>query len=208
MNIPDIVSLIVAKLRPIDILLFSKTCHAYRIYKPNWESLFSAYITKYFNINGNEFIRIMIELNLYLSGSSILQVLYDEIWMNSNYGIDIFVQNNFSITRSDYVEFEGYVRRIGYRCIIIRGANYPFYNKCEQSSCYNTKLTTLINIFKITNNLNVYDYINYYFDLSVCKNLFDGKNLYLTDLPGILHKISNINTDITRFEQSTSTNII
>lgn len=118
MDIPDIVTVIVSQLRPIDNLMLSRTCHNYRIYKPNYQFIVGSYLSKYFYIDGNKLNEMIIECDVCLMGPIIVDILKSIYNDYNNYG-------------DKHSKFDQYLRHYNYanrhNSLINGETSYMFY---------------------------------------------------------------------------------
>jgi hypothetical protein len=223
----DVLLLITINMRPIDLMCLSRTCTRFRKYNPDYQILIKNYLGKILNpkINVNEFILKMEESNGYLSGSIILQILYDEYW---NTDIDIIVPDQMSINNRYPSYTHNYPRTNNGRLNqFVYNNNYKEQeqkNEIDQiyelkdkprqpcrgptrlryglipATSVKCKCENYVPInFIYVSDWSIFDYIDYYFDFSVCKSLYDGKLLKICDFDGIVTKTTKHNKDFSRY---------
>ena len=214
MNIcEDTVNVIVSFLRPIDKYCLSQTCRIYNKYKPNFVQIIKERLQKCLtdNTDINKLINLIKECKSVISGSFILQCLYDE---NYDTDIDIIVPNdeikgyNSSINKICRFFFNKGYHNIGQPNddqLLIRGKddrpNTLQYGLVPAVSFkYRNGGHVPINII-YTEWTNTFAYIDFYFDFSVCKNIYDFHTLKICDIEGIITKTTKHNLDFTRYRQ-------
>lgn len=94
--LPDVMNIIISMLRPIDLLSLSYVGKNYQPYKPDFHQLICDRLKKFTNVHPEDFLKAIEQSNGFITGSFILQVLYDEEWYTD---IDIFIPDN----RSDQI---------------------------------------------------------------------------------------------------------
>ena len=227
----DVLSAIIKSCRPIDKLSLSMTCKNYQSLKPDLkliikEELINRLSDK-IDISVSE--KMLKICGGVVSGSFILQVLYDEDW---NSDIDIIIpyggeycdtnscKSIFKIQEADFFEqqqgrFAKYLFDCGYRQMIQSIDDQLLKLKNKQIGVSNLRYGLIpavsvkykyfgkqpINII-YTHNLSNGKYIDFYFDFSVCKNIYNFNRLSLYDLDGIMTKTTQHNGDFNRYRKN------
>lgn len=148
----------------VDKMSLKLVCKKSSKIKLNFKKVILGKLSKYID-DPKEFCKKLFECKAIISGSFILACLYD----TDNFGdIDIFdetnVQNN--ITRfSHYLYLE---RKYSY--------DFYLYELVYNIRNFNVSGTKLQHIALYMNPIK---FINMTFDMEICKNYYDGKNLYV-----------------------------
>jgi hypothetical protein len=226
----DSLSVVITYLRPIDIISLSFVNKRYNIYKINFLELITKYLKERLpsTITPEEFLSLTRKSGGHISGSVILQLLYDEIWENSD--LDIIIPTTFPFSNNGEFTYDGRDARsfddpsfiLGKHCLTNEFTKET--QDCsdqllcihwkDQYANYKKKSYGLIpaNMYKFTynkfdinfiyiENMQTYEYIDYYFDFSVCKNMYDGIKLTIWDIEGIISRKTKNNTDYSRYRQ-------
>lgn len=217
----------------VDKIALSQTCKGFLKIRPNFEDFKHDLYSYLKNSLGDElyvsdFLENMKVSGGYISGSAILQTLYNEKW-ESDIDVVIPIPSNIIFWDETYSiqEFDQFFRSTSStlsKCLLRQ--NYDIVSHDDHTdqvvpSCLpgplmkkygflpaasvkfikkaNGKYYTPINIIYVENS--VLDYINYYFDFSICKNAYNGDHLFIHDLNGILERTIQNNTDYDRYTQ-------
>lgn len=182
----DVLLLVVSKLRPIDKHCLSQVSKQYLCFKPNLLQIIKERLQKCLtnNINYDVLINLIKDTKSVISGSFILQCLYDEDYETD---IDIIVPKDgfyingyysplskicryfynkgyHNITQPNYDQL--LILEEDYRPHVLRYGLVPAI-----SFKYRNGGHTPINII-YTEWTNTFQYIDFYFDFSVCKNIY------------------------------------
>lgn len=189
----DVINIIIEMLRPIDIFSLTLVNKRFIKYKPNMDDLVYKYLVKFTDIPDS--IMILIKNNkIYLYGSSILQILYDEVWDTDINFIINYNTKNLCIEISEILQKGQYeFISISNTFLYVNGSHYTIYGRIRQGI-----LPAFRNIYRIINHpiiditfsktVSVYEYMNGYCDISICKNLYGNGKLKIYDLEGIIKK--------------------
>lgn len=166
------------------------------------------------NIDYEKLFQILRVNNAYLSGSFLLQSIIDQNYRI--YDIDIFVFNN---NRDTYLEsqvyelfkniFEDDVCLYKRQFTNIRNNNNNFKTNYPQLGIDSISTLDLINNHGKFNNLlkiqiiyidteyysNIKSYVNNY-DIDICSNYYDGDDLYIKNLEGIINRNSEFTKNV------------
>jgi len=225
----DVWSVISKLCRPIDQLSLSMTSKTQRKLRPDLKIIIKNELIKRLSdgIDIDHFENILIEHNSFISGSFILQVLYDEDW---NTDIDIIIpyklKNNIDLNLYDNLikvarsnqtnEMQKYLFSKGYtniilpsndqvsspsdrlpikklRCGLIPSLSIKFQHSNKQP----------INIIYI-HDQSVKKYMDFYFDCSVCKNIYNFNKLEFFDLNGIITNTTKYDKDFNLYTKNTN----
>jgi hypothetical protein len=152
--------------------------------------------------NVENFLKALKESHAVISGSFILQNILNESYENSN--LDIYVNSRYFDLSQGNMIVEGFQRNkvqtpldeFLEKILPQEGVGkLKIYQAIEYQSCgpniefvrryYNDTQTKIIQLIFV-NTDNISDYILKYFDFEICKNIFDGKILYIDNLESIL----------------------
>lgn len=227
--VDDCLNIILNYLRPIDKLVLSSVNKRYNNYKINFLELMTNFLEKCLpmSLTPKQFLLLMRESGGHISGSIILQLLYDEKWDNTD--LDIIIPTKFPFSEDGVFSYDGRIEvpfddksfNLG-KCCLLNGFVKEQQDCSDQLLCLNeyqnrirkhrTKSYGLIpaimykfvyNNFPINfiyiENIQTYEYINFYFDYSVCKNMYDGIKLKMCDLGGIIKRVTQNNIDYSRY---------
>jgi hypothetical protein len=215
----DVLYTIVSFLRPIDKFCLSNTCKLYNKLKPDFVQVIMEQLEKCLSVNVEELGQFLKNKKGVISGSFILQCLYDE---NYETDIDIFIPSD-NTNSNDYnnslFETCRFFFNRGYRnteqsaddqllkCDGMDDAvNCLRYGLVPAVSYkYKKEGFNHVNIIYTEWN-NIFEYIDFYFDFSVCKNIFDFDTLKICDVEGIITKTTKHNTDFNRYRKHISNN--
>lgn len=227
----DSLSVINNFLRPIDIISLSFVNKLYNEkYKVNFLKLLTEYLKDRLpnTITPETFLSLMRESGGHISGSVILQILYNEEWENSD--LDIIIPTTFPFSDNGDFNYNGREPRsfdepsfiLGKHCLSNGFTKEKqdcsdqllYLNWRNQETSYYKKSYGLIpaimykfsyNKFDINfiyiENMQTYEYIDFYFDFSVCKNMYDGIKLTIWDIEGIISRKTKNNIDYSRYRQ-------
>jgi hypothetical protein len=248
----DIIGVIVNNLRPIDNIMLAMCAPRYTQFYPNVCELIKKFIKNKTNMDVVEFFSLLKRTGGSLSGSCILQVLYDEDWSNNaDSDIDIIIRVpkdtlvSNDLTLSTFDKYTSFIESSS--CLFMKyyyddssdisqqdplldsplwRAGYVQYIDCKEPQLiehrqtrYNrygflpaapTKFHHKLNpeTFIPINIIYVQDhipfYVDYYFDFSVCKVLFDGHKLMIKDPIGILKRTTTNNINYNRYNRRTA----
>jgi hypothetical protein len=251
----EIIGIIISNLRPIDNIMLSMSAPRYTQFYPNFSELITEFLRTRVNINIDEFFSLLERTGGYLSGSCILQVLYNEDWSNENNSdIDIIIRvpkdtlisDNLSI--SNFSKYSSFLEspsclfmkdyyygspdpdpnhwdsslyspllRAGYSEGVdelepqlidfhTKYNRYGFLPAAPTKFYHKTNPGTFIPINIIYVEDHIPFYVDYYFDFSVCKVLFDGHKLMIKDPIGILKRITTNNINYDRYNRQCAIN--
>ncbi len=144
--------------------------------------------------NVNELFKIMKADNAVISGSFILQCIYNETYDNSDINIyfekKVIEQNmiNNKYPLGETNETLEYLHKIGSQLMYIE--SYPIFKKIR--SCQYVINDVEIGAIKVTDG-NIYDLIRTNFDFLKCA--YDGEKLLIYDLESVINKTSTVKID-------------
>lgn len=233
----NLVSELAKYLRPVDTLALNFVSRRFYT-KINWYDLIkNALIGRCYN--PDNLIRMVKETGAVISGSFLLQVLYDVTWDDSD--IDIFVMSESEthdlygvINRDSFPELqlprnlflheyekesqgdtsdEGILKHVDFdrlppnqrktaiRQMVQRYSILPFTSYKYKHPKYDLIINWITINPKDKNHKfkYIHQYIDYFFDLSICKITFDGDILRLSDIDSIFRHRTKFNDNYVRY---------
>lgn len=218
----------------IDLISFTIAFPDIRNYvfksKYNMKKIIDDRLKEIFGEKVDEVIANLIKFNNIISGSFILQCLYNVSWDGSD--IDIYCLNNKSSYYYHEIEPVNFkdpedkyqpkdLSSLGFlKYMSISGLKCTKFNECITRYSYmsilasrkyqfNTELE--INHIIISNKKkskahkiyeNFYSFIEYMFDLDICKNYYDGKHVYIYDIHGLLYRRAQLSLNINKYVEN------
>lgn len=226
--IPELFENILIFLRPIEQLALKYVCKSTSTIFIDWPKLVKKFLDKRV-YSPDDFINLIQKSNSIISGSAILQILYDEKWKDSDIDVYTLTEGDMPPSRNnpknEYPDllFPDSLCGQGYSAMsqaddisdqIVHVKGYPaklFIKKYGVLPFHSMKYKhenhdLVINWLRITKYWEIklkslHSYIDYYFDLSCCKVSFDGKNLRVKDLERLFKRKSTVDLNFAKYRK-------
>jgi hypothetical protein len=177
-------------------------------------------------INAKSFIEELIKYNNYISGSFILQCLYNCEWKNSDIDVycmskESFITNSYGIIIAHIEEdvktplnFLWFLFKHKFECIENAHTyeemhlmqrmynldnimiNYIMVNPTPIYESINTRPYSLR---KTIHHDTIFKFVDFSFDLEVCKVIYDGSRLYIKNIESLFKRECKINLDLDKY---------